>query len=46
MISAFITLSRKRFNPIDLTGPYENGDLQSNVLLQDGDIPNVWMSPA
>lgn len=38
-----ITLSRKgAVYPIDLTGLYENGDLQSNVVLQDGDILNVW----
>ena len=38
-----VTLSRKgKVYPIDLTGLYENGDLQSNVLLQDGDILNVW----
>lgn len=38
-----VTLSRNgRVYPIDLTALYENGDLQSNVLLQDGDILNAW----
>lgn len=38
-----LTLSRNgKVYPIDLLGMYENGDLQSNVLMQDGDILNVW----
>lgn len=38
-----LTLSRNgKVYPIDLLGMYENGDMQSNVLLQDGDILNIW----
>ncbi|TCO80992.1 polysaccharide export outer membrane protein [Plasticicumulans lactativorans] len=38
-----ITLSRNdKVYRIDLQGLYENGDLQQNVLLRDGDVLNAW----